>query len=100
MNAESVESMLSPTSIIVAAKDQISCDLGGEEVILDLRSGVYFGLDAVGARIWQLLKEPTTLANIRDVVMSEYDVERELCEAELQEFFETLVQNGLVEIGN
>jgi hypothetical protein len=37
------------TSTVVAAKDQVSCDLVGEAVILDMKSGIYYGLNPVGA---------------------------------------------------
>jgi hypothetical protein len=40
---------MSSDSIVVAAKDQVSSDLGGEVAILDLKVGVYYGLDEVGA---------------------------------------------------
>ena len=96
MNLESVETMRSSTSIVVAAKDQISCDLAGEEVILDLKSGVYYGLDAVGARIWQFMQEPRSIAQIRELIMAEYEVDRSECESDLMEFLGTLVENGLV----
>ncbi len=98
MSAGVLEMSLSVKSIVVAAKDQICCDLAGEEVILDLRSGVYYGLDAVGARIWRLLQSETSIADIRDTIMSEYEVEREQCEADLLEFLTTMAGNGLVEI--
>ncbi len=50
------------------SRDQISCDLAGEAPILNLKSGVYFGLDAVGARIWSLLQKPVMLAEICDAL--------------------------------
>ena len=40
-------------SSIVASKNAVSCDLAGESVILDMKSGKYFALDDVGTRIWQ-----------------------------------------------
>ena len=42
--------------------------VGSEIVLLDLTSGTYFGLDAVGARIWQLIAAGQSLAKIRDVM--------------------------------
>ena len=47
-------------SIIRAAGEQASCDLTGEAVILNLRSGQYFSLNDVGTRIWNLIQEPKT----------------------------------------
>ncbi len=48
---------ISLESVAVASSDQISSDLLGEAVILDLKQGVYHGLDATGARIWNLLQD-------------------------------------------
>ena len=51
--------------------------VGEEMVILDLASGTYFGLDPVGARIWKLMGEGKTLAEICEVMLDEYDVSLE-----------------------
>ena len=50
----------------------IARQVGEETVMLDLASGTYFSLDLVGARIWQLLGEGKTLAEICDVMIDEY----------------------------
>jgi hypothetical protein len=50
--------------------------LGEELVILDLASGTYFGLDPVGARVWELMTEGLTLSEICDRMQMEYEVAR------------------------
>jgi hypothetical protein len=70
-----VEGRVSISSIVVAVKDQLSCDLAGEAVILNLKSGMYYGLDPVGARIWQLIQVPMAVKHIQDTILDEYDVE-------------------------
>jgi hypothetical protein len=40
---------------------RVSCNLAGEAVILNTKSGIYFGLKPVGARIWELVQEPRTI---------------------------------------
>jgi hypothetical protein len=57
--------------------------VGDETVILDLASGTYYGLDAVGARIWQLLGEGKTLAQVCETMLAEYDVTRDAFERDL-----------------
>lgn len=83
-------------SLVVAAKDQVSCDLAGEAAILGLRDGVYYGLDLVGARVWNLIQEPTTFAALRDTLLGEYDVEASNLESDLRELLEQLSKHGLV----
>ena len=51
------------------ATQVIARTIGGETVILDLESGTYFGLDPVGARIWQLLEGGKSLAQACDVMV-------------------------------
>lgn len=87
-------------SIIVAAKEQISSDLGGEAVILNLKTGVYHGLDAVGARIWNLLQEPRTIDDIRDTLLEEYEVEPDRCECDLLILLQQLADSELIEVTN
>ena len=42
----------------------MSRTVADEVVVLDLAAGTYFGLDPVGARIWQLMAEGQTLRDI------------------------------------
>jgi Coenzyme PQQ synthesis protein D (PqqD) len=90
---------ISEHSTVVASKDQVSSDLGeGEVAILNLRRGTYYGLDAVGTRVWNLLQEPGTVREIRNVLLNEYDVEPERCERDLLALLQKLADEGLVEI--
>jgi hypothetical protein len=85
-------------STVVAAKDQVSSDLGGEVAILDLKAGVYYGLDTVGARVWELIQVPRTVGAIRKILVSEYDVESDRCESDLLALLQELADEGLVEV--
>jgi hypothetical protein len=93
-----VNSCIATNSVIAAAADQISCDLGEEAAILNLNTSVYYGLDPVGARIWRLLREPRTLAELRDAILSEYEVDGERCERDLLVLLERMREEGLIEI--
>jgi hypothetical protein len=88
---------LAMESRVVLSKDQVASDMEGETTILNLKSGVYFGLDSIGAQIWQLIQEPKTLAQIRDVLKAEYDVAPAQLEADIRELLEQLAEQGLVE---
>ncbi len=90
--------MISGNSIIVTASDQLCTNLGEEVVILNIASGVYHGLDGVGARAWQLMQEAKTVNEIREVIVSEYDVDARQCEIDLIALIEELVNAGLVKV--
>ena len=71
-------------TIVKAIDDQLCAQFtDGELVILSLSSGTYYGLNSVGAHIWQLLQQPRTIDEITKILIEEYDVERCCCEEEL-----------------
>ena len=70
--------------------------IGDETVILDLASGTYFGLDPVGARMWQLIEEGNTLSKVCDVLLEEYDVSREVLERDALALARDLAEKKLI----
>jgi hypothetical protein len=86
---------LSEQSIVSVTKDQVSCSLGAEAAILNMRDGTYYGLDPVGAQIWQLLQTPRRIAEIQELLLQEYDVEAERCQSDLLQLLEDLLGAGL-----
>jgi hypothetical protein len=87
---------ISTSSIVVAARDQVSCDLDGEAAILS--RGVYYGLDPVGARVWELLQVPRRVPEIRDALLDEYEVDAERCERDLLALLEQLADKQLIDV--
>lgn len=89
---------VSLSSTVVTAGDLISSDLVGEVVILSLKSGKYYGLDPVGARIWGLIQEPRVVGDVRDIVMEEYEVDLDRCERDLLALLQRLAAEELIEV--
>lgn len=73
-------------------------EVSGEMVLLDLASESYFGLDAIGARIWGLLESGATVGEALDTLMQEYEVERETLEADVGELLDRLLEAGLIRV--
>jgi Coenzyme PQQ synthesis protein D (PqqD) len=89
---------ISLDTTVVASKEQASADLGDEAAILNLKDGVYYGLDPVGARIWKLVQSPRTVREIRDTLLAEYDVESDRCEKDLIALLEELAGHELIDV--
>jgi hypothetical protein len=85
---------------IIVSKDQIFRDLGDETVILNLRTGLYCGLNEVGASIWAQIKEQKSIQDILDALLKEYDVDPEQCRRDLLKLLQQLADNDLIEIIN
>jgi len=84
-------------SVVCATNHQVSSRLDDEVAILELDRGVYYGLSRVGARIWELIQQPTLVREVQERLVSEYEVDAERCRADLLELLSSLQQAGLVE---
>lgn len=70
--------------------------LGDELVALDPDGGECFGFNSVATSIWRELQQPKTFDQLRDALLSEYDVDAEQCTRQLQELLDDLCSKGLV----
>ena len=84
------------TDKITVSPQAVARQVGDETVILHFGSGTYFGLDSVGARIWQLMGEGKTLAEICEVMLDEHDVSREDLERDTMILIQDLLARDLV----
>jgi hypothetical protein len=89
---------ISLANTFTRSKEAIFRDLDGEAVILHLDSGTYFGLNAVGTRIWQLLERDGRLTTVLDGLRAEYDAPPDVLERDLLELVARLVEARLGEV--
>jgi hypothetical protein len=90
---------LSLRSTLRIRPDVVFRQLDDEAVLLDLKSGTYFGLNTVGTRVWQLVGEQATLSQVLDTLAGEYDdVARDELERDLLSLSQELCTHGLTEI--
>jgi hypothetical protein len=85
-------------SFVVVAKDQVYSDLAEEMVIMNLKTGKYYGLNFVGARVWNLIQNSIRVRDIRDTLLREYDVDSVQCESDLLLLLKDMEANGLIDI--
>lgn len=67
-----------------------------ETVILHLGNGTYFGLDAIGARLWDAIKGGAPPASVCASLLAEYDVDQATLEADLRALLAELAENNLI----
>lgn len=85
-------------SMVAVAPDVVSADMGGEEVILNLTTGIYHGLNEVGTRIWALIEQPCSVARIHEALLAEYDIDSDTCLQDLQMLLADLAKAKLIEV--
>jgi hypothetical protein len=87
---------MTPTRTFAVSSDVLFRELAGEAVLLNLKSGVYYGLDPVGTRVWALLTERRTLDEVCTALLTEYDVDAETLGRDVTALVSTLCDKGLV----
>lgn len=90
--------LITLASRVRISDDVASRDLDGELVLLDLRTGVYFGLDPIGTRIWHLLRTGQPLEAVVTALGAEYEVSESRCAADVLGFVGLLRENALVDV--
>jgi hypothetical protein len=89
---------LSPETRIRVADDVLASAFEDEVVLLNLKDGIYYGLEGVGSRVWALVQDPAAVSEIRDALVKEFEVDAETCDRDLRALLKNLVRRGLVVI--
>lgn len=87
-------------SKVVLSTQQVSAELANEEVILNLKNNVYYGLNEVGAEIWKYIKQSKSVSEIIDHILDQYEVERQQCEQDILAILNDLWEAELIEVTN
>lgn len=84
-----------PETVFVKSDEVIVRVIDGETVLLDLNSGIYYSLDDVGGRIWELIDGEKPLSSIVAKIADEYDVAPEQALEDAVELMADLAGEGL-----
>jgi hypothetical protein len=76
----------------------IEAEVDGELVALHVDNGTCYGFNGTATRIWAMVEEPKRLSELRDALVAEYDVEPDVCEAQLLDLLKDLESDGLIEL--
>jgi hypothetical protein len=92
------ESSVDGSTVLRVADGVLTRMAGSEMVLLDLDSEEFFGLDGVGARVFELLEEPRSFDDVITTLLREYDVDPETLTADVTALVSDLVARKLVVI--
>jgi hypothetical protein len=92
-----MEALTLETTVRIAPS-VVSATVAGEVVILDPDAAKYFGVEGAGVEIWELLREPRRVAELRDRLLEVYEVDPADCEANLIGILEQMRDGGLIEV--
>tara|TARA_R110002073_G_scaffold11394_1_gene52062 strand:- start:409 stop:714 length:306 start_codon:yes stop_codon:yes gene_type:complete len=87
-----------PENTVRASLRQMSAELAGESVVLNFDDGMYYSLNPIGARIWELIQDPHKVSDLLATIVSEYDVDTARCEADVIALLAEMRGMRLVEV--
>ena len=90
--------LINHTQLVSQVPGNIASDMDGEKVILSIENGKYYNLGEVGGEIWSRISVPIRLDALITNLMEEFNVGRDVCEADVQYFLEKLLDEGLVKV--
>ena len=91
------ESTTSAGNRRLAAAEHVRCRRFDEDLVMvDLEGGEYFALDAVGARMWDLLASGKTPAEVGAILVVEYDSTEDQISHDCAKLAERLLERRLL----
>lgn len=79
-------------------EDLVWNQIEGEVVMHSINNGSYYGLDAIGSRVWLLLEQPCIVCKLCETLQEEFEVDRDTCQRDTLEFLNALHQEQLLRI--
>ncbi|MEP0548315.1 MAG: PqqD family peptide modification chaperone [Rhodothermales bacterium] len=92
--------MVTERSTVVVKPGLTAADLGGEAVVLDPHTGRYYGLNELGARIFELSQKPRSVDRIMAALLQEYDVAEDQLRTDVVAFLREMENRELIEISD
>jgi len=89
---------LSVGTVVRRAGHLLSATVGRDVVLLDPIANYYYDTDSIGAEIWGMLEQSTTVKSLVEALVRRYDVAPEVCEADVLRFLEDAAAEGLIEV--
>lgn len=87
---------LALTSVVTRGQSHVETDFADQTLMMNLDLGKYYAVTDVAKRIWDLLAQPTSLADVCSRLQQEFDVEAAECQRDVLDFAMTLKRNGLI----
>jgi len=89
-------SPLSLANVVIRAHGFLEAEIDDEIVALSIEQGTCYGLNRVGSRIWGLLASPVRIRDLIAILLTEYQVDPDVCERQVLDLLEELRAEGLI----
>jgi coenzyme PQQ synthesis protein D (PqqD) len=85
---------------VTSSPDVVFQTVGDEAVLLNMKTSLYLGLNAVGTRMWITLTSADSIETAFESLLAEFDVPAEQLRKDLEEFIARLNEFALINISS
>ena len=78
----------------------VGADAADEAILIDIDSGYFFQLNKSAARIWTLVEQPRSFADVCAALQAKFAIPPETCRSDVADFVADMQDRGLLTIGN
>jgi hypothetical protein len=89
---------LTMNHVIAQGDGQVSTVVDGKAVLMSVDNGTYYNMEEIGTRIWTLIEKPMRVGAVCDQLVAEFEVERPVCEADVLDLLNKLLENDLIRV--
>lgn len=90
------QSRLSLESRVKQNAAVLSAEVGEAIVLLHAERNAYYDTESVGARVWQELSQPVTVADVCKKLVEEFEVDAATCQSDVMAFLEDALNEGII----
>lgn len=90
--------VLNEETLIVQSREPVAVEVDRTVVMMSIEREKYYSLDGVGGRIWELLRQPRAVGALCSRLAGEFEVDPDTCRADVEEFLNQLLEEGLIEV--
>lgn len=87
---------IADTTVVTRNADLMTAPVHDETMIMDIKSGTYYGLDDIGTAIWLRLETPKTFGALIDSLVAEYDAERSAIVSDVAKLLTLMTEHKVV----
>ena len=87
---------LTTDSLISQTEELVASEIDGETVMMSIENGKYYGLDNIGSFIWEQIESPVSVSDLMDMILLDYDIDRETCERDVMAFLKKLYDDDII----
>jgi hypothetical protein len=93
-----LSNQLTPDTVVSRRQDIVSAPVGDEIAMMNVEKGMYYGLNDIGARIWDMLSTPIVVSELCQRLLATYDVDEATCCREVLAFLGELAEADVLDI--